>query len=127
MKKKILAPRRKRMTRHGRLESGKKWILKYTGKRIISGYAKWFAVDKICAIKELRMLGIDISEDKERQIVESTRGRIKQNRANTAEEDLFEHLPFLAEFSDEDHPDEIPLDDAEISYEDESGECFDHI
>ncbi len=46
-------PGRKRLTKKARLDSAKDWITKYDGKNFISGYAKWFGVDKICAINEL--------------------------------------------------------------------------
>ncbi|MEO0684918.1 MAG: hypothetical protein AAFY76_07690, partial [Cyanobacteria bacterium J06649_11] len=47
------------------LRSGNTFIQKYEGKNIVKGYAKWYGVDKLCAIKELRMLGVDISEEYE--------------------------------------------------------------
>lgn len=56
------------------------WIKEYNGKNIISGYAKWFGVDKICAIKELKMIGVEISEALENQIKASIKSRIEQKR-----------------------------------------------
>ncbi|MGF7141563.1 hypothetical protein [Roseimarinus sediminis] len=73
-------PRRKRMTRKGRLNAAKDWINKYEGKNLISGYAKWFGVDKICAINELKTLGVIIPENLENQIIESHKKRIEQRR-----------------------------------------------
>lgn len=61
-KKKILGPRRKRMTRATRLINAKEWVKSYDGKNIIKGYAKWFGVDWICAMTELEMLGYPFSE-----------------------------------------------------------------
>lgn len=48
-----LGPRRKRMTREARLQSAKSWLKDYEGKNVIKSYGKWFAVDQICAMKEL--------------------------------------------------------------------------
>lgn len=68
------------MTRKGRLNAAKDWINKYEGKNLISGYAKWFGVDKICAINELKTLGVIIPENLENQIIESHKKRIEQRR-----------------------------------------------
>ena len=55
-------PRRKRMQRPDRLQSAKHWISKYSGGNIVKGYKNWFGVDLVCAIKELRMLGVKLDE-----------------------------------------------------------------
>lgn len=70
-------PRRKKITRQGRLDSAKDWITKYSGRNLVSGYAKWFGVDKICAMNELKALGVIITEILENQIVESHKRKIK--------------------------------------------------
>lgn len=72
--------RRKTLTKKGRLASAKDWITKYDGQNLISGYAKWFGVDKICAINELKTLGVIIPENLENQIVESLKRRIEQRK-----------------------------------------------
>lgn len=61
MSKKPLSPRRKRMTRRGRLAAARHWLPKYTGKNVVRAYAKWFGVDLGCALKELQMLGIALN------------------------------------------------------------------
>ena len=82
-------PRRKSLTKKRRLDSAKYWIIKYDGKNLISGYAKWFGVDKICAINELKTLGVIIPENLENQIVESLKRRIEQRKlAKEKAEDL---------------------------------------
>ena len=73
-------PRRKSLTKQGRLDSAKDWITKYDGQNLVSGYAKWFGVDKICAINELKTLGVIIPENLENQIVESLKRRIEQRK-----------------------------------------------
>ena len=67
-KKKGITPKRKRLSRKTRLAVGGKWIKEYKGKNLIKGYSKWFGVDKLCAITELRMLGKEICEEYEKQV-----------------------------------------------------------
>jgi hypothetical protein len=55
-RKRNLGPRRKRMRRPARLMAAVKWRAGYGGKNIVRGYARWFGVDLVCAITELRML-----------------------------------------------------------------------
>ncbi len=69
---------RKNLTKDKRLQVAESWIKNYTGKNIISGYANWFVVDKICAFKELKTLGIEISESLENQIVASLNAKYEQ-------------------------------------------------
>ena len=57
-------PRHKRMTRPRRLQSAKHWIPTYTGKNLVRGYQNYFAVDQVCALLELRMLGRSIDDEK---------------------------------------------------------------
>lgn len=92
-------PGRKRFTKKARLDSAKDWITKYDGKNFISGYSKWFGVDKICAIKELRTLGVIIPENLENQIIESHRRRIEQKK--TVKEDKIEVFDMTINDSDE--------------------------
>jgi hypothetical protein len=76
----IQTPRRKFLSKKVRLETAKNWITKYDGKNLISGYANWFGVDKICAINELKILGVIISENLENQIIESHKRRIEKRK-----------------------------------------------
>jgi hypothetical protein len=68
-KKSQQTPRRKRMTRHGRLSAASaiRWVEQYKGKDIVAGYANWFGVDPLCAVIGLRMLGVTIDPEKEIQ------------------------------------------------------------
>lgn len=54
----------------------------YTGKSLVRGYAKHFGVDKICAVRELRLVGVDISEEYEKQLKESMVVLAKQRQLN---------------------------------------------
>ena len=73
-------PRRKRMKRQGRLSSARAtgWVEEYKGKNIIAGYSKWFAVDLLCALIELRLLGVKIDQGREEQIKASIKDRTAQ-------------------------------------------------
>lgn len=62
-----------------RLRSAKDWIKTYSGNNIVKGYSKKYSVDKLCAVKELRMIGIEISEEYERQLINSMEA-IRQQR-----------------------------------------------
>ena len=57
--------------REYRLRSAKSWIRTYSGNNIVKGYSKKYSVDKLCAVKELRMIGVDISEEYEKQLINS--------------------------------------------------------
>jgi len=58
-----LSPRRKRMSRAARLRSGRHWLRSFSGKRVVSSYARWFGVDLMSAAKELRILGVRLSPE----------------------------------------------------------------
>ena len=52
------------MKRPARLIAGREWVARMKPlKNIVKSYAKWFGVDLVCAVDELRMLGEDISEE----------------------------------------------------------------
>lgn len=76
LKEKSNTPRRKRMNGQSRLLAAQHWIKSYNGKSLIKGYAKWFGVDKLCAIRELKILGVPISDALEKQITDSVKQRI---------------------------------------------------
>ena len=59
------------IAREKRLKSAVNWIKSYTGKRIVYGYAKKYGVDKLCAVKELRLIGVEIAEEYEKQLINS--------------------------------------------------------
>lgn len=61
-------PLKKSCNRQRRLTLSVKWMKTYNGGNLIKGYAKNFGVDKLCAIKELEMLGVEISEERKNQI-----------------------------------------------------------
>jgi len=63
--------------REYRLRLAKAWIKTYSGNNIVKGYSKKFAVDKLCAVMELRMSGVEIPEAYENQLRQSMEARIK--------------------------------------------------
>ena len=84
------------MTRQARLNSARatRWVEKYGGKNIIKSYGKWFAVDPLCAVIELRMLGVKIAPGREDQIEATIEARAaaRQRRKQSAEQAEFEEL-----------------------------------
>jgi hypothetical protein len=75
-----IVPRRKRMNRRSRLNSARAtgWVEEYKGRNIIAGYSKWFAVDLLCALVELRLLGVKIDRGREEQIKAVLKARAVQ-------------------------------------------------
>lgn len=87
-RQRILAPRRKRMTRQARLASAAstQWVARYGGKNLVRGYARWFGVDQLSAVIELRKLGVTISPELEKrvrqQIVAAAAARARRREAS---------------------------------------------
>jgi hypothetical protein len=84
------------MKRQGRLSLAKStgWVKQYNGKNIIHGYGKWFAVDPLCAVIELRMLGVNITPEREAQMKASLEARAadKQRKRKAAAQSTYEDL-----------------------------------
>lgn len=79
-KKRSNTPRRKRLDRKRRIPLAKQWIPTYEGQNIVKGYSKWFGVDLLCAITELRMAGEPIGTDYEEQVRRSIKDKIHQKQ-----------------------------------------------
>ncbi|MDO9615269.1 MAG: hypothetical protein Q7J86_12200 [Bacteroidota bacterium] len=94
------APKRKRLKKPERLNVAKSWIKTYNGKRIISGYAKWFGVDKICAVNELKSIGVVIPEILEKQIINSHQLLLEQKNEKREKRNSEDAAVFLLD-SDE--------------------------
>lgn len=52
----------KRLSWPARLKAAKRWLARYGGKNVVRGYKKWFGVSDLCAVVELRMLGVDLPD-----------------------------------------------------------------
>jgi len=117
-------PRRKRMQRPGRLQSAKHWISTYSGGNIVKGYKKWFAVDLVCAIKELRMLGVKLDEQyvlqalngHEHAIADRQKKKVakKQELLDDLLFDSDEHYYFIAGYTSGGFPYGITWEEAEL-------------
>jgi ribosomal protein L34E len=70
---------RKTPKREYRIRSAKNWIKTYSGKNIVKGYSKKYSVDKLCGVTELRMIGVEISEEYKKQLRQSLES-IRQQR-----------------------------------------------
>ena len=51
------------LPREKRLRRAKEWIGQYAGEHIVKAYKKHFGVDQLCAMTELKMLGVDLDPD----------------------------------------------------------------
>ncbi|WP_312334865.1 hypothetical protein [Sphingobacterium sp.] len=68
------------LPREKRLQSAKQWLLGYEGEHLVRAYSKRFRVDKVCAISELRMLGVTISEEYETAVKRSMTDELMQKQ-----------------------------------------------
>ena len=89
-KKKQLGPRRKRLKRSARVQSGVSWLKRFSGENVLRGYCKHYGVDWRCAAIELKQLGIDLDSDylKQRELTEQqlTNSRKQRRKAQVGEE-----------------------------------------
>lgn len=69
---------KKTLKKEYRLRSAKDWIKTYSGNNVVKGYSKKYSVDKLCAIKELRVLGIEITEEYENRLQKSLESNKQQ-------------------------------------------------
>jgi hypothetical protein len=60
-KNRPLSPRHHRMRRPARLHSARQWLASYSGTNVVRGYRKRYGVDWLCAVRELRQLGVEIN------------------------------------------------------------------
>jgi len=81
-KKKTNAPKRKRLNRNQRIPKAKEWISTYNGKNPVKGYSKWFGVDLLSAITELRLIGVTISKEYENEVINSLNANKKKKKNN---------------------------------------------
>jgi len=108
-KSKSTTPNRKRMSRQAHLSSAKAWLASYQGKSPVRGYAKWFGVSRLCALLELRKIGLNISEaqiQEEKRAEEriATSRALAKQRKEQAEAELDfdycdEHCSFIAGYT----------------------------
>ena len=63
-----------------RLQRAKSWLSSFQGKNVVRRYAKKYRVDLLCAIAELRMLGVEIKPEYEQAVRQTIAQRIEQNK-----------------------------------------------
>ncbi len=86
------------MNRAARLQSAKHWLPTYTGRDLVKGYRNWYGVSTVCAIIELRQLGIKVDEQRlvqakrteESKAMRSSRKRQQRAEKYLAADELFE-------------------------------------
>lgn len=118
-KNRNLGPRRKRMRRPARLQVAVKWRSGYGGKNIVRGYARWFGVDLLCAMVELRMLGVAIDGEYEQQIRRTIAARAEARARWRAAKLAAKTNPPAIEWSD-DWPSEWIPSDEDASFDENS-------
>lgn len=100
-KNKWNTPRHKRMNRSRRLQVAKHWIPKYNGKNLVSGYSKHFAVDKLCAVIELEMLGYSIKSSYKKQLKDAAKQKQREQEKRKKRKRKRQFVEEVLESSDE--------------------------
>jgi hypothetical protein len=113
-----LSTRRKRFSREERLGSGKKWVATDSGPDVVRRYRKWFGVSTVCAILELRMLGVDVPDRRLEQARESERaqaalGARRRHRRAAPADDSDGEFAFIAGYTEGGAPFGIRRDEME--------------
>jgi len=101
------------MNRQSRLRSAKDlgWVSNYEGKNIIKGFSKWFGVNLITSVVELRLLGVHIDGAREAQVRASAESRAESRRRSREDQteqqsfnDLYADFDDILEISDDFSP-----------------------
>jgi len=74
--------KQKRRTKKYRQGAATEWIKNYEGQDIVKGYSKWFGVNLICAMRELRKKEVEIGAEEEKEIRQKNRQIEEQRRMN---------------------------------------------
>ncbi len=78
---------KKTHSRKHRINSTREWVKSYSGNHIVKSYSKKYAVNKLCAIKELRLIGVEITQEYEIEIKRSVEDLKKQRQLNKEKRD----------------------------------------
>lgn len=107
------------MSRTARLQAAKQWLPSYRGDNLVGGYRKWFGVTEVCALLELRMLGVDIPDPRleqarrDEQSRAPRRARQSEKHARAIEADGWDpDFAFIAGYTEGGAPYGIAWDDA---------------
>ena len=90
------------MKRPQRLQSAKRWMQKFDGENVIQAYRKRYSVDWLCAIKELKMLGVEIDPGYVRQLEQTVEEQFKANRKRKLEKQRADELEWENKYPDSD-------------------------
>jgi hypothetical protein len=74
----------KRMRRPTRLADARQWLSAHGGADVPGDYAQRYGVDPLCALLELRQLGVLISEEHEAQVRDAVARRVAERAARRA-------------------------------------------
>jgi hypothetical protein len=115
----LAASGHKTPSRAKRLQRAKRWLASYRGKNLVRGYKKRFGVSDVCAIVELRMLGVDIPDarleqaqrDEQARAAHRARQKEKCSRA-TGPSEWDDEFAFIAGYTEGGAPYGIGWDDA---------------
>lgn len=77
--------RRKRLKREQRLESAKSWLPTYEGKNVFRGYRKRYGVDWPTALRELEMLGVEVSPAYREQVLRTVQEQAEAKKRKRLE------------------------------------------
>jgi hypothetical protein len=92
----VSANGRQTLSRARRLQRATRWLASYRGKNVVRGYRKRFGVSELCAVVELRMLGVDLPDARLEQARRDEQARAA-HRARSNEK----HAPSIREWDDE--------------------------
>jgi len=98
------------------MTTAKTWLRSYPGKNIARGYRKHFGVDTVCAIRELRLLGVAIDPAYERAVFAASHPRNKKRKREEKfliSEETFYGFAFIAVYTAGGAPYGITIEEAE--------------
>ena len=104
-RKKSSLPRHKRFNRPQRLQVAPTWLASYTGRNVVKGYRKHFAVDWSCAFQELQLLGLEIDPAYQQQVLQSVAANKRRKAqketpwASEIESDQDENFAYIAGYT----------------------------
>jgi hypothetical protein len=116
----MAAPGRKRLNRARRLNVAKEWVAAYPGGNLIRGYTKWFGVSEVCAVVELRMLGVEIPESRLEQAKRSEKARAArraERKQDPGRDDADETFAFVAGYTPGGAPYGVEQDVADAAWD----------
>jgi hypothetical protein len=90
-KKHDAAWHRKRMRRRARLADAREWLSTHRGANVVEDYARWYGVDLLCTVIELRRLGEPISEERVAQVRADLEQRARERTAARAAQRANKH------------------------------------